>query len=472
VATLEATIKTTNAITLRLDQLQLLWDEFTGSPTLRCCCWHVQQDELTMIDAFCQVNGDESSDTPDIFLRLESPFSNIKNYGKTLTTELAALVDADREYLAEDDIFLDWQPKYEADPKNSAVGFLREFFHFAHSLELEEGKVVVFLSPSAIENKTAWELWWMDVLSLQLPDKIALMVCETVGQETLQNVVKRFPDKIKVFQPTLDMPNAIRELMNEYGDQEDGCTHFRKAFYELTQAVAKREAADISQKGKTALILAREVGFPHLEIAVLCTTGNGFMISGKTESGIVAFDEALNIAEASKDKPLIKEMPDLKVDLPGGNLFEQLAVQVLFFKAAGFLSLKKPRYEDAFAVYQQAEERLTQMLAKLKSSPDEEVDWTNGGIVHFHRLEAMRMSGFCSEKIGRNQQALSIYAKVVSTAEKMPPDMRQSTMLPYVGRALLGICHNQGMKKEYWNVRKKMDDLLGEDWEEQLPKAA
>lgn len=425
-----------------------------------------------MIDAFFQANADESSDTPDIFLRLEAPFANSKSYGKALVEELAALVDADREDLAEDDIFIDWRPDYQAHPENKAVGFLREFFHFAGSLELDEGKVVAFLSPSSINNPSAWEAWWMDALSLQFPDDIALMVCETAGQETLREAAKRFPEKMMVFSPQLEMDKAIRELMDEYGDQDDGCTHFRKAFYELTQAVARHQPEEISREARKALALAREIDFPHLEIAVLCTAGNGFMISGKTQSGIVAFDEALKIAEDSKDKPLVKEMPELKVDLPGGNLFEQLAVQVLFFKAAGFLSLKRPPYEEAFATYRQAEERLTKMLARQNPEPDKPVDWTNGGIIHFHLLEALRMCGYCAEKMGRNQQALDIYAKAVSIAEKMPEEIRRNTMLPFIGQALLNICHKQGKKNEYWNVRKKMEDLLGEGWEEQLPKPA
>lgn len=465
-------IKTTNAITRRLDNLQRYWDKFINTPSARCCCWQVQQDELTMIDAFYQVNADESSDTPDIFLRLESPFVNSKSYGKVLTEELAALVDADREFLAEDDIFIDWQSQYKAHAKNNAVGFLREFFHFADSLELDEGKVVVFLAPTQIADNTAWEKWWIDALSLQLPDKIALMVCETIGQERLHNISTQFPDIVVVFRPELDMPNAIRELMNEYGDQEDGCTHFRKAFYELTQAVGQRDASAITQKTQSALGLAREIGYPHLEIAVLCTAGNGFMMSGKTNSGLVAFDEALKIADASKNRPLIKEMPDLKVALPGGNLFEQLAVQVLFFKAAGFLALKRPLYEDALITYQQAETRLTQMLSTQQPTSGKAIDWTNGGIIHFHRLEALRMSGYCAEKMGRKQQALKIYEQAIIMAEKMPTKMLESTMLHFIGQALLDIYHKQGMKKEYWSQYKKINILLGKGWEERLPKRA
>ena len=113
---------------------------------------------------------------------------------------------------------------------------------------------------------------------------------------------------------------------------------------------------------------------------------------------MAAFDEALRIAEQSKDKPLVKELPDLKIDLPGGNLFDQMAVQVLFFKAAGFLSLRRPLYEEALQAYQQAGRRLAAILEVKAAQEAEPIDWSNGGIALFHQLEALRMSGFCAEK--------------------------------------------------------------------------
>ena len=175
---LQKPIKTNNAITRRVDLLENLWSAFVQSTEARCCCWSVLQDEFSMIDTFFQVNAHESSDSPDIFIRLESPFQHINTYGKLLSEELANLVDADRDGLAADDIFIDWQSKYRADDKNHAVGFLREFFHFADSLELEEGRIVAYLSPTNISNPQAWKEWWNQVLTLNIPEKITLMVCE------------------------------------------------------------------------------------------------------------------------------------------------------------------------------------------------------------------------------------------------------------------------------------------------------
>lgn len=429
------------------------------------CCWLVDQDERTMIDAFFQVNADESSDTPDIFLRFETPFADSRGYGRALAEELSQMVDADREDLAEDDIYLDWRSGYDESADNLALGFLRDFFHFADSLELDDSKVIAFLSPSVISKPDGWQRWWKDALALPIPEKIRLMVCEVKGQEHLRDLIKAHPESLALLEANLDMTNAIRELMSEYGDQEDACTHFRKAFYELTQAVGQQDAELIQARARTAVALAREIGFPHLEIAVLCVTGNGFMQTGKTNAGITAFDEAIRVAEAAKDKPLLAEMPDLKIDLPGGNLFDQLAVQALFFKAAGFLSLKKPDFAAALEVYQTAGQRLTGMLPL----PEDQVDWATGGIIHFHRAEALRMTAFCHEKLRRNVEALKRYQQYIEQVALLPDEIRQGTMLPFAGQAALKICQQSGKKEEYWQIQQKMNNLLGERWQELLP---
>jgi tetratricopeptide (TPR) repeat protein len=160
----------------------------------------------------------------------------------------------------------------------------------------------------------------------------------------------------------------------------------------------------------------------------------------------------------------------LKVDLPGGNLFAQLGVQVLFFKAAGLMSASPPRYEQALESYRQAEAKLHQSLAE-KGDP-KQADWTNGGIILFYLLEAMRMCGYCQERLGRRQDALKTYAEAVRFAEKLDAEVRKNTTLAFVGQAMLDIYQALAMKQEYHATQHKMTALLGEDWQNSLPKAA
>ena len=460
-----------NAITRRIQELETHWSTFRAIPNARFCRWHIKQDEGSMIDTFYQVNAHESSETPDIFIRFETPFTDANTYSKTLSEELAQLIEEDKIDLAEDGITINWQPQHVVDGQNTALGFLKNFARFADALELDpdEDLVVAFLSPSQISSPAQWAKWWADATALNLPKHIRLMVCDTEGSEALQNIAQQQKEKMHSIRPDLKMNDAIRELMNEFGDQEDNCTHFRKAFFELTQTIPTKNVSAIGEAAKKALALARLIDFPHLEVAVLCTAATGFSTAGKLQTAMQTFDEAARIAKDAEDKPLMKEYPDMKVDLPGGNLFQQLGVQVLFFKASAYIAAPTPQYDMALQQYQKAEIQLNAMIAE-KGNP-EKVDWLNGGILVLHRLEALRMCGMCFEKLKRPQEALSWYAKAVTIGEKLDAEARQGTTLPYVGLAMLAICKTALMKAEYLKVSEKMIVLLGKDWEKSLKAA-
>ena len=140
-------IITENAITRRVDLLQKFWASFRQVPTARCCCWVVPQDALSMIDTFYQVYTHKSSNAPEYFLRFETPFESAKSYGKMLSAELAAFVEADRSEAEEDGITIDWQSKHVEDKNNVAVGFLRNFFHFADNLEISDKSIRSSITP-------------------------------------------------------------------------------------------------------------------------------------------------------------------------------------------------------------------------------------------------------------------------------------------------------------------------------------
>lgn len=459
-----------NAITRRIDKLQSIWDSFREFPEARCCCWLVQQDEQSLVDAFFQVNAAEHSDTPDIFLRFESPFSSAAAYSTALSEELSEMVEGDREALEADDIHISW--KYvpqKASTENTGVNFLRNLFHFGVSLDLDDDSyLVAFIAPPVFSDRKGWEKWWRDVLSLDIPSKVRLMVCDVAGFETVSTLQKQFHTKLAVYKPQLDAPGAMRELMTEYGDQDDNCTHFRKAYFELTQKVGQRDMAGIKQTAKTALDLARTIGFPHLEVSVLCTAATGFVSGGQLETGMSTYDEARRIAKVAEPLPLIKEMPELNVELPGGNIFAQLGIQVLFFKGAGLIGAGL--FDRALKVYQEAEKELSAVL--IGKGDPKKADWMNGGILVFHRIEALRMSGYCLERLGRKQEALQPYSVAVSMAERLDAETRKSTTVAFVGKSMLDICSEQSMKNEFLKVTEKMNALLGKGWEDTLPKKA
>ena len=459
-------MNSSNAVTRAIDQLQTLWDEYRYSSEVPICRWQVKQNTVSMIDAFFQVNAEESNDNLDIFLRFDAAFIHAGTFGVALSEELETFIEVDKEALAAEGIVINWISDHREDDNNAGIGFLRNLFHFVLSLELDEDeKLIAFISPVTIEDRPSWKKWWSDLAVLHIPPQLRLMICDVKENNLLESLAGEFPDKISTIQPDLDGAGIMRQLMNEYGDQDDGCTHFRKAYFDLTQQISKRDLQGITEATRKALPLARQIGFPHLEITVLCTAGNGFSGMGDLEKGVQAFDEARNIAKQAAPLPLLKEMPELKVDLPGGNIFDQLSVQSLFYKGAALITYDL--FDRAFVAYQDAAAELRSSLTN--HGDPSKADWTNGGIMVFHLIEALRMCGYCLERLNLSTEALPYYTETITICEKLDSETRKSTSVAYAGRAMLKIYLDNNKKQPYIETQDKMDQLLGKDWERSLP---
>lgn len=462
--------QTDNAITRRADQLQQMWRTFLKNPTAKCCYWVLEPDATRMIDVFHEMNSRDSHKTPDLFIRFKIPFEDISTYGSTLSEFLAGVVALERADFLTAGVPLEWQSKHEDAPSNRALGFLRNFFNLAAALKLGEGVLVAYLAPEEILRVEEWERWCFDATRLPIPDKMRLMFVETEGQQNLSKLAKQHPERIATLQPKLDMTNAIRELMAETGDQNDKGSHFQKAFFELTQSVAQKDMNRMKVHAEKAIQLSRSMGYPHLEIGVLCATANAFMANEQPKVAIAAYDEALRVAQAAHGKPLVPQMPDVKVDESNGSVFDQLAMQVLFSKGSALITLRIPKYEEAMTVYQQADSLLKNIISKNPKFPKDNVDFEHGAILLMHRMEALRMTGFCLEALKQGQKALEIYETAVLLAEKLPFEIRQNTTLAFIGRAMMNLCHGFAMKREFHAVVNRMIVLLGEGWDKKLPK--
>lgn len=458
-----------NAVTRALELIKSHWEHYVLNSEAPVCRWVIKQNALSLVEAFFHLSAEGENSNDDVFFRFESPFTDYYTYGQTLSNELASQVAAERGNVEGDSTINNWVSDHREDNNNAGVGYLRNLFHFVISLELKESeKFIAYLSPSTLDDKKAWKKWWSDVLTLHIPPQLRLMVCDIRDQNNLGILANEFPDKIISLELDLDGTAIMRQLMDEYGDQDDDCTHFRKAYFDLTQQIGKRDLQGITEATRKALSLARQIGFPYLEITVLCTAGNGFSGVGDLAKAEEAFDQARHIAKESVPLPLIIAMPDLKVDLPGGNIFEQLSVQSLFYKGAALITYDL--FDRALVSYREAVKELNNMLAK--SGSVNQMDWTNGGIPVFYLVEALRMCGYCLERLDQSDNALPFYLETIDLCQKLDLATRNNTSVAYAGRSLLKIYYDQNKKKNYLQTEEKMNSLLGKGWEETLPKRA
>jgi tetratricopeptide (TPR) repeat protein len=454
-----------NAIIRKLDMMHKQWAEFKTMPDKRIFRWHLKQDELKLTEAFCQYITDVNSEKPDIFIEFKTPFHNIESYSKELYEELEDIAEACRIGFAKRGIDIHFQPSYTIDPKNPAIGFLKNFFQFAKALSLNPDKDVLaaYLKPNKITNTSEWSKWWTNITLLTLPRHIRLLVSDIQGYEILDKVAQQNKDKIHTANPEINLNNLILELMDEVGDQNHDGTHFRKAMFKVGEAVGEQNSTKIQHRAQAALEIAKRLETPYLEIAVLCLAGNGLFISGKQKAGIAALDEALKIAVNSRNKPFYKNLPELGTTDFGENIYDQLTIQIHLLKGTCFISIRPPDYEKSYECYQQLELFIKSILQK-KGDINLEDDWTTDDLIFLHYIESMRMMGFCSEKLGKNQQAYNIYFDAIKIVKKLSPNLRAMTTVRFIGQSILNICQKQGKKQEFKMLSDSLDSLLGKDW--------
>lgn len=224
----------------------------------------------------------------------------------------------------------------------------------------------------------------------------------------------------------------------------------------LIEAVAEKDISKIRQYAQKTLVFARVLKQPHLEVTALCMAATGFLAIEQLGTALKIYDEATKIAKEAVSKEEDKDF------------YKQLVVQIILYRGSALLTQKTPQYNAITQVYQYAADILQRIITD-KGNP-ENVDWQNGGVLYLYHFEALRILGYCQEQLGRQQAALKHYIKAVSTVEKMSAEIRKSTPLNIVGKALLSLCKKLGMKKEYFIVIDKMNGLLGEGWEKEAPK--
>ena len=232
---------------------------------------------------------------------------------------------------------------------------------------------------------------------------------------------------------------------------------YSHAFLSLTEAVAEKDINAVRQYAKKTMDFAKALKRPDLEISVLCMAATGFLSVGQLSTALKLYDEADKIAN------------DAEANETESDFYKQLAVQILLYRGSSLLTQHPPQYNAITEVYQQAADKLDTMIAD-KGKP-EAADWMDGGVLYLYLYESLRIMGYCQEQLGRQQAALKHYVKAVNAAEKLGKNMRKSTPIDIVGKALLSLCRKLGMKKEYFIVIDKMNGLLGEGWEKEAANA-
>lgn len=421
-----------NPVTRSLNQLGLQWKAFEETSEAVLGIWRVGADQSRMIDAMVYLEDTEQKVVPSIFLTFESGFQDPETYAYELIKEFLTQIahPTSRLSLEEGGVNFD---QLIIDEIRDTKAWLKLLSDFAKMVKPLTGHFVPYLLPKTVSDEQAWLKWVEKLLNLDVPSKIRIMVKEDERRPLFETLVENYPERTQVLVPDLDMGNIIQEVLAEAtkNKENEPGVQLQQLMIRLDQTVTRLQMSEAEQYAAQAVEMAGKEGWAHLQVIALFTLANGYIGGKNFDKAVESYRKARQIAA------------DFGVKEP--QIGKQLEIQAIMGEAGCYLG--KQDFATGAVTYAQAAP-----LAREIDKPHLE-------------LEAWRMTAFCRHYLKDHTDAWGFYRKALETGEKIDPELRPSTTLPYVGQALLELRSKSGTDQKQYELEEEINALLGENWQ-------
>lgn len=421
-----------NPVVQQLHRLGQQWMGFVEQSDAVLGVWQVDSQETSMIDALPFLEDTEQGIVPSIFLTFESTFADPEKYAYALIEEFLGRISQSESRASLEQGGVNIDALQLGDIKDTRA-WLKLLADFADLVPQLPGHFVAYLKPEDIENRAAWLKWMQRLLSLEIPQKIRLMTKEEADWRWFDELAEEAPGRLQRLVPDLDMDQAMRDILADAARQrpDDPAVQFRQYILETGQAAGEQQMAKAESAAARALALASKQGWRQLEIAVHFTLANGYIGIQDFEQALSQYGQAQAIAQSYMD-----EAPDIAA---------QLSVQAVMGSAGCHLAQRDlPTAAEQYAA---------------AATAADEADKPHLG------LEAWRMAGFCCQQERDYQQAWTYNRLAWTDGEKLAPETRPTTTLPYVAQALLDLRSKAGAPLKQYQLEDEISALLGADWQ-------
>jgi tetratricopeptide (TPR) repeat protein len=413
----------------RFDQLFNQWNAFAQDKSARLLRWVAQEDEERMLDVFFDMQCEEASDTPDLFLIFHSPFDDALSFAARLTAELAAQVGESRDQLTEDGINLTWAAP-QLDGQHSEP---REFCDACLSLRAQLGEIMehmaIVFRPDQVADTTHWHAWFNRLLGTTDAKSLRYVVVEREDAPLLSTLSEKFPGKVTTIIADLDMPHAAEQLART-GNPKDPGVQFRQRFIELSNLLASENQTEAEKKARQALAIADRQGWLDQQCVIHSMLAAAHLQNSRVDKAIDCYGKARAAAKEARE-----------AKHPAGA---KLVMQTYLGEAGALVT--DGRFNEAAQAY--------------RSSATAAAEADNGIIL----VECWRMASFCHEQTMQLDDAWQCAIDGVKESEKLPVDQREMTTLPFLGQGLLRLTSQDQFQRFRPAVERKLAELLGKDW--------
>ncbi len=421
-----------NAIVRRIEILRDHWYKSVKEKT-KIIRWLCQPDELSMLDAFCMVEGSDKGVLEDLFLIFTSGVQSSEPYDLTFLQEWLGTWNNSEEQKKMETMDVKvafdsekWDKKIE---ENKPVSILECMSEFASSIAGFEGKLVLYFRPTACDSYEDWTKWIFDLSESDIPENIRLMFWDIKKNELLDFLEK---DKSAVtMEIDLNMNSAMEEIAGS-GDDSDPMVKYNNCLFNMSKALARKDFEQVNEWGQKAMQTGRSIGSRGMEIVAGLAYGSTLLQLKKREEALQQFSWCQNMAENG-----IEEGDD---DCKG------IYLQAVSFEAAVYMHTKN--YRNAFPVY-----------AKLK---DLASDTGN----YIMAIDACYMSSFTADKINKSEESYSSLLQGLQILEELTEEQGKYSSCLLVGKEL----YQKSEKNRDYETRDRTNTVLtslwGENWQE------
>jgi tetratricopeptide (TPR) repeat protein len=428
-----------NAVERQVERLADQWNEFAEEAEPRLLRWLTESDSASLVIGFIEQQRAGDGEVPDLFLRFEIPFEQPDLYGGALVEsfrQLYADLQADedaRPGLEAAGVKLDWRCP-EARGASGVAAFAQACASFQRHYQNAFQHLAVALTPERISAAAEWEKWLLSLVRADLPPSVRVVVLDSATDPFLKGLAQAEPQRVRTVAVEADMNKVAQEAMREAGGEGPGVA-FRRHFVELTNA---KDKAGAGRSAEAALSIASEHGWLPLQVAVHVALGAAYQRSGDGALALDAYRKAGEVSKAAADK--------------GDPTGPALIVQSRFAEGAALMS--EGRFAEAARVYEEA-------AAAAADRKD-----------HLMTLEGWRMAASCHEAAGAIEPSWACGGKALDVGAMLDDQVRPNSTLPFVGQGLLRLTKRQAYADRDREVRQRMTQLVGPDWEKKAEGAA
>jgi tetratricopeptide (TPR) repeat protein len=424
-----------NPVSQRIDLMRAQWEKAIAVPGTQVIRWFIKPDEWRMTDAFFEIESSAHGELPDIFFRMESPFENEKVYNKHLHEDWLERFNSDKETFAlleASGVGINYIPGTD-----HTLSFFAELQKLATAIstpELERN-IIVYLSPSSVNEVKVYVQWIEQAIKNSLPPQVKIMLVDDEEHKRYTRLSDNYPRQVKSIMPDLGMSKVMRQMATS-GNPAAPDVQFRKCVFEMADAVAKKDADLVESLGKKAVDIATKAGWKHLVATAYMITAGYLLSLKKYKRSESLYNEAINVSRSA---------------YTDGDV------------ACGILLIQCYSLQGASMQLQGEKSMAMQSYIQMAKQAEEMNDPLNA-------MEGWRLAAFAAEKSGKPKDSFDYYIHALEKGKQLDEKVRSYSGFLLVGEGAIEMAQLSGNNHRVPEIKEQMVTLVGPEWEKQLEK--